>query len=358
MASHRQIEDQAAAWLAQRDSGEWTAADAARLSAWLQAATANRVAYLRLEAAWEEARRLQALGAGLPRSSIPPVAWRTPFFLEHEGEGLSASAGVEARCEAGSVRRWLRYGLAASVLFAAALGAYVYFRTPANQYSTPVGEVALVPLRDGSNITLNTASIVRVDLTPQERRIDLERGEAFFVVAKDPNRPFVVQAGSKRVIAVGTQFSVRREGDKLRVIVTEGTVRLDSVGHPLHVTGQGLQAGASSMTRESARLPAGTIARATDGDVLVQEKSIPEAEEALTWRIGYLTFHEATLAEAVEEFNRYNTHRIIIEDPRVAAIRISGTFRPTNYEAFVRLLQDGFEIRVRSREGETALAMN
>ena len=90
---------------------------------------------------------------------------------------------------------------------------------------------------------------------------------------------------------------------------------------------------------------------------MVQEKSIHEAEIALTWRIGYLTFHETTLADAVAEFNRYNTHRITIEDPRVGEIRISGAFRPTNYGAFVRLLQDGFAIRAKSVDGETRLAM-
>jgi transmembrane sensor len=205
---------------------------------------------------------------------------------------------------------------------------------------------------------LNTASTVRVDLTPAERRIDLERGEAFFVVAKDPNRPFVVEAGSKRVIAVGTQFSARRDNNELRVIVTEGAVRLESVGGPLRVSGDGAQASSGTAMPEFARLPAGTIARATDGDVLVQTKSIPEAEEALSWRAGYLTFHETTLAEAVEEFNRYNTHKITIKGPRVAAIRISGTFRPTHYEAFLRLLEDGFSIKAKSTEEDTTLEMN
>jgi transmembrane sensor len=220
-----------------------------------------------------------------------------------------------------------------------------------------VGEVASVPLRDGSNITLNTASTVRVELTPAERRIELERGEAFFVVAKDQNRPFVVQAGRKRVVAVGTQFSVRRDGDELRVIVTEGTVRLESA-RPLHVKGGDAQDSIGSASPELARLSAGAVARATDGDVLVQEKSIREAEEALTWRAGYLTFHETTLAEAVEDFNRYNMHKIVIEDPRVAAIRISGTFRPTNYAAFIRLLHDGFSINAKNLDEETALVMN
>jgi transmembrane sensor len=102
-------------------------------------------------------------------------------------------------------------------------------------------------------------------------------------------------------------------------------------------------------------LTAGTIAHASDGDVLVQKTSLPQAEEILSWRLGYLTFRETSLAEAVEEFNRYNTHKIAIADPQVASIRISGTFRPTNYEAFVRLLEEGFSIHARSTEEGTTL---
>src|SRR6185312_10902321 len=125
--------------------------------------------------------------------------------------------------------------------------------------------------------------------------------------------------------------------------------------HELQVkTGRALD-GSGYATLQVARLPAGTIAQATDENVLFEEQSMPAAEDALTWRMGYLTFHETTLADAVEELNRYNTHRIVIEDPKVAGIRISGTFRPTNYEAFVRLLREGFSIKATDKGKETTL---
>ena len=119
------------------------------------------------------------------------------------------------------------FATAASVLLAVAAGAYLWFQSSENRYTTPIGGIASVPLQDGSNITLNTATEVHVALTGRERDIDLERGEAFFQVAKDAKRPFVVNAGRKRVIAVGTQFSVLRDGDDIRVIVSEGTVRIE-----------------------------------------------------------------------------------------------------------------------------------
>jgi transmembrane sensor len=183
---------------------------------------------------------------------------------------------------------------------------------------------------DGSKVTLNTDSAISVAITEKERRVQLDRGEAFFEVAKDPSRPFIVSAGKKRVIAVGTKFSVRLVANDIRVLVTEGKVRIDN---------------------DSSAVSAGSIAN-TDGDaILVQQKPLPEVEESLSWRTGYLIFHETTLAGAVTEFNRYNLRKIVIEDSAVASIRLSGKFRTTDFEAFVRLLEGGFPVHAkRSRE--------
>lgn len=224
-----------------------------------------------------------------------------------------------------------------------------------------------MPLQEGSRITLNTHSDIRVVLTSKERRIDLKRGEAFFVVAKDPNRPFAVHAGDKTVTAIGTQFSVRREGNDIRVVVTEGSVALQAIaqgfagqrlsqGTASQSRGSGLEGSPGGAQRAFTRLNAGTIARATDGGVLIEDGSSARGEDMLTWREGYLTFHETPLAEAVSEFNRYNTHRIAVDDPAVAAIRISGTFRPASQAAFVRLLEQGFGIRAATRGDVTDLS--
>lgn len=451
MASHKDIEDRAAAWLAKRDSGNWSADDQAQLVRWLQETTAHRVAFLRLEDVWDETRRLKALGAGrTPGIVPPPEQWRsTPFFdsnrqsagaaendqpqvfatpaeLIDRSDGVATGEIIPGRKEAplhpiaahgadyipagvsqveptlfevektvlldASTRagegpqetprardrdssrrstRWRLWAIAASIFLALGIGSYIALSPAADRFSTPIGGIESVPLRDGSNITLNTASSVRVDLTPHERIIDLQRGEAFFKVAKDPTRPFVVRIGDKRVVAVGTQFSVRRDGDDIRIVVTEGTVRLESVNGALSgskdsgpklTSGDGEISGvtppegsAAPVAPVSTSLPAGTIAHATDEDVLVEKGSVSQAEEILSWRQGYLRFHDTTLADAIAEFNRYNTRSITIDDPTVAAIRISGTFRPTNYEAFVRLLGDGYSIRAEDKGGSIIL---
>jgi transmembrane sensor len=374
MESHQEIEDQAAAFLARRDSGNWTQVDQAELEQWLTESTARRVGFLRLEAVWDEARRLRAFRAGLPPRAVPsPGEWRhTPFFDSKSSPQLRdgvprSSLPVQAvsNQNGGPRKRMGLVAFAATVLCALGVGAYFTSAPRGDRYSTPIGGIASVPLADGSHLTLNTATQVRVELTPHKRDIRLEDGEAFFQVAKDPTRPFVVEVGNKRVIAVGTEFSVRRTGDDMRVVVTEGRVRVESgsadraarSSHLAIVRGRPGVAGASTEMAQARRpgevfLTPGSVASAGDDGVVVEQKPLSEAEDDLTWRHGYLTFHDASLADAVAEFNRYNAHKIAIQDPAVAAIRISGSFRVLNYEAFVRVLGDGFAIHARST-GET-----
>jgi transmembrane sensor len=385
MDSHKEVENQAAAYLAQRDSGEWTPANQAHLEQWLTESVAHRVAFLRLEGVWEEARRLKAACAGLTAGVVPlPGEWQhSPFFerdsravsadgleddsdsvsepepLDRWGEEPSAAAQLSSS-EASRTSRASRirdFAIAATVLLAVAGGLYwlAAERWAGDRYTTPIGGFASVPLRDGSHITLNTATQVRVELTPQERHIRLDTGEAFFQVAHDANRPFVVQVGHKRVIAVGTQFSVRRNGDDIRVVVTEGKVRVESDAELPRRPVARSQPTDEQRPGEVFVTPGG-IASASDEGIVVEERGLPAAEEDLSWRQGYLTFHDTSLLDAIAEFNRYNAHQIRIDDPAIASIRISGTFRALNYEAFVRVLDDGFAIHARTTANSTTLA--
>jgi transmembrane sensor len=377
MDTHKEIEDQAAAFLAQRDSGDWTDCHQAQLEQWLAQSTARRVGFLRLEAVWDEARRLKALSAGLAPGVVPaPGEWRhTPFFDSKPalpaGEAstapsLSLSTTLARKKPAG---RTLKFAaIAANVMLAIGIVTYFTWNPSGDRYSTPIGGIASVPLQDGSNITLNTATEVHVALTPEERHIRLDDGEAFFEVAHDAKRPFVVQAGDKRVIAVGTKFSVRRNGDEIRVVVTEGKVRVESRSAEAVVPpnspataldSQGAVGAVGGVSRDGGSgevfLTPGSVASAGDAGIVVEQKPIAEVEDDLTWRQGYLTFHDISLADAIAEFNRYNVHKISIQDPTVAAIRISGSFRASNSAAFVRVLGDGFAIHAASAGGTTTL---
>jgi transmembrane sensor len=329
MESHRQIEQAAAAWLVRRDREEWNDSDQAELHAWLSACTAHRVAFIRLQTAWQQAGRLKAHAAGMTKNGAL-----------HENAG----AGVIAR-NARRPRIWVPRTLGASVaavcLIAAVVVGWITWSHQGTSYRTAIGGIAAISMKDGSTVTLNTNSDIRVALNETERRVDLERGEAFFEVAKDPNRPFVVRIGDQRVIAVGTKFSVRREPNDVRVIVTEGRVRVEH-SEP-------------DQPADVALISAGGVAVAGAAGVLVQDKSLSDAEERLSWRQGIVVFRETLLSDAVAEFNRYNTRQIYIEDPALGSMRIGGHFRTRNSEGFVRLLAEAFPIRVEDNESRIVL---
>lgn len=348
----KRIERTAADWLAKRDGDSWSEADADAFRRWQEESTAHRVAVIRLRHIWQQADRLQALGAGVPPETVPaPDQWRLSAFFNPRSEPVADRflAGVQRDEEPArqSRRAGWRFGaVAASTLVAGILGVTWYLWSSGGPtYATAVGGFATVPMNDGSKVTLNTNSKVRITLTQTERRVELRQGEAFFEVAKDPQRPFVVQAGDKRVVAVGTQFSVRRDGADIRVVVTEGKVRVETPMLLHSAREQRVGAGQES-SADATVLTAGTVAQAGEAGVLVQQSSVTAAEKTLSWRSGYLAFHDTTLEEAVGELNRYNERELVIADPALASLRIGGNLRATNVDAFVRLLKKSFPISV------------
>jgi transmembrane sensor len=347
------IEETAARWLTRRASDTWTNAEQVAFEAWLEQHTEHRIAYIRLEAAWNHSERMRALGAGVNPGAIPPRgSWGDQIFFSGglretppPAAELHAADDLRAADSARAARRsWaLRHFAVAASLILGTVGAALYVYNAGDRYSTTVGGLDTERLADGSNVTLNTDSRIRVALADKERRIELDKGEAFFEVAHDPNRPFIVEVGNKRVIAVGTQFSVRRDNDDIRVAVTEGKVRVEDTSAP------------SPAVTADVLVAAGSVAQTAKSQVLIRETAAPEVERLLSWRKGYVVFRDTTLADAVAEFNRYNTRKIVIEDPSIAAIRIGGNFRSNNTEAFLSLLQSGFPVTADVSEDKVIL---
>ena len=330
MPSHRQIEQTAAAWLARRDGGRWHADDQAGLDAWLDASPAHRVAWLRLQAAWDESPRLHALGHGSPvappeRHAAPPDAvpdLRAVRFAAQRGNRPARR------------QRSIRALLAASLAGVACLGLWASrprAPSPAHTYASARGELRTFTLADGSRVTLDGDSRITVRLEADGRHIALERGEAYFEVAHDPARPFAVEANGREAVAVGTRYAVRRDGGDLRVVVTQGTVRLDPPAD-------------GRRHAQPSLLPAGSIALAGPQGVLVRHVAIADAEQLTSWREGFLAFHDTPLAEAVAEFNRQGGRPLVVADAQAGALRIGGHFRRDNADAFVRLLEQGFPV--------------
>jgi transmembrane sensor len=333
MEPNNPTEREAADWVARRDAGDLSPAESEAFETWLNSSTLNRVEFLRAEDTWEATLRLKALGAGVNSITAPPPGrWSLSAFFKvrpHEHGGAIS-------------RRWPLGALAATAaIVVVALGLWATNRPSTDRYLTAVGRVTVVPLPDGSRITLNTDTRIRVTQSATLRQVDLERGEAFFEVVHDKTRPFVVRVGNERITAVGTQFSVRRGLTHAEVIVTEGQVRVES--------------DTPALTSAPQILNAGSIAQASDAGTLVQLRPVAQTEELLSWRRGLLVFQDATLTEAAAEFNRYNTRQIRIADPTIGALRVAGTFRATNVEAFARLLERGYPLRAEFGQDEVVL---
>jgi transmembrane sensor len=362
-------DDIAASWLVKRESGVWTEKEEQELNTWLDVSLTHRIAYLRLQSSWVNVARMKALGANVPQGTVPSRGlWNSTGVLR--GIPPDAPPGVRLQAVGDSEyvpgardvsnrhlnpifsgkRKWIVGALAASfAVVAIGISIMNAGLWPGHRYSTQTGAIDTVALKDGSHIILNSDSQIRVDLGEGERRISLTQGEAFFEVAKDASRPFIVRVGQRRVIAVGTQFSVRREGDDMRVVVTEGKVRIEQLSPvagaaehqgPLHVV----------------LVAAGNVAQTAKGDVMIRAESEREAENLLSWRQGYVNFDHVSLADAVAEFNRYNTRKVIIQDPTISTILISGNFRANNTDAFLDLLQSGFPVSVEKGSDQITLS--
>lgn len=334
-AGNTPIEQAAASWLARRDGAHWSAQDDAELAHWLASATAHRVAFLRLQAAWQETARLQALAAGWQGDGVPPRGhWQASPGSRHE-QMLQALTPRAAPTRRAGRARTLRFA-AAAALAVCALAITWSWRSQSQvdtaSFHTAMGEVRTLPLADGSQATLASNSAIDVRLAHHQRDVALTRGEAIFQVSKDPHRPFAVAADGYRAVAVGTRFSVRRDASNLRVVVTEGTVRLDAPT-------------AAGIAQPSVLLPAGSVALVHDHGVLVRSLPLAEAQQLLDWRDGLLAFRDAPLTEVAAEFNRFNVRKLVVADAQAGALRVGGNFRWDNEEGFARLLQAGFPVR-------------
>ncbi|MNK13216.1 fec operon regulator FecR [compost metagenome] len=313
MNRHSQIEETAALWLARQVDG-LTLEEQAHLTAWLEAADAHRTAFWRLEYSWEQTGRL--------------IALRHPDIL--------ADTIAEARPapRRSALPRWAT-GLVAVV--AVVVISAVLWPRPA-VYATETGERRLVALSDGSRVELNTRTRFRAAISADAREAWLDQGEAYFEVAHDASRPFTVHAGDRTVRVLGTRFSVRRDGDNVRVMVAEGRVRLTGADAALAV--------------KPVILGRGDVATGDGQSLLKSRTTIQQVEDHLAWRRGLLVFDQVTLSDAAAEFNRYNLTQLTVLDPETADIRIGGSFEAANADAFVRLLRSAYGLEI-AREGET-----
>lgn len=288
-----------------------------RADAWIGESPANAVAFARARAAW---RATAALKQEAVQEEAPP-------------ETGVPETGV-------SRRRMLAGGLAAACagVMAVAIGTRWWRGTI---YATQVGEIREVGLPDGSRLTINSDSAVEVAYRKERRNLRLIRGEAFFDVARDPDRPFEVSVGDTTFHALGTAFNLRDRGAVVELTVAHGLV--------------GVREGASVMRQ----VPADHFAIIHPDTVAVMPYDASAMDQKVAWRSKAIELNGDSVAQAVEEFNRYRLHPIVIGDQRVASLRVGGRFPIQGADQFIETLEAGLPIHaLRDADGGVLLLYN
>lgn len=305
-------------------SGNCSAAERQEFEVWRKASLHHEVIYQWESLVWDRTERLKALR--------PADESLDPLLL------TSIVAGKQVPPPSRFRRALRRFGtlvaLAASLVIA--IGATLFYLDRSGEatvYATAIGERRIVDLQDGSRLELNTNTEVAVRFSRGERHVALLRGESLFDVESDASRPFKVDVGASSVRAVGTAFNIRRDADTTRILVTEGVVEV--TGLP-----------GSGRPPFNVRLPAGSIAIDAAAGLVSRVIAEGELERALSWRFGAIILSGETLAQAAQEFNRYNAQQIEVADPAIAGLRLGGYFNARDVESFVDVLASTYALDV------------
>lgn len=208
-------------------------------------------------------------------------------------------------------------------------------------FRTAIGERSNITLSDGSSVVLNTNSRIEVRFTPERRSVRLLAGQAWFQVARNPSRPFVVDAGDQRVTALGTAFDVRLDGhDSVQVTLAEGKVSVEPILSPL--------ARLISPPPVPELLIAGEALIVSDDAPVEKRKA--DVSKVVSWRQGQVVFDNDTLAAAIAEINRYSAKRIELADPALGELRVSGVFKAGHSDSFVETVTGHYPLQIASRD--------
>jgi transmembrane sensor len=338
---HDSLLQEAAQWSLELSSGDTPAERIAQWQQWLAASEAHRAAFDRIQSTW----------SAVDRYASGSVAW--PADAEVASDAYDGSVSVSdwrSRVAKRASRRrpWLTACLAAAA--AAAVTALAVLPVIRSMQSAPPvvtvvetasGENRDVPLSDGSVVSAGAESVLWATLTSDSREVTLERGEAFFRVAKDPERPFIVKVGTTTVAALGTAFNVRRAGDRIVIGVAEGTVRVDA--HQLRTEIRAARLGVGQQLSIDA----------ADGGARIQTV---DAAGVAAWREGIRQYRKEPLRSVIADLTRYSARDIAIANPQIADLRVNGTVFASDVDSWLQSLETALPVRiVRAPDGSVRL---
>lgn len=335
------LREQAAEWIVKRDAG-FTAREQDEFFEWLSADPQHAEAYTELQAVF---KRMDVM-----------VEWRPLHALEPNPDLLAAP-------RRGSRHGWRTLAALGGIAAALALGFALWSQRPSDPSPVPVrlavGDTAQSSerhaLEDGSVVVLNRGAQVAVRFESRRRVLDLIAGEAYFQVAEDKTRPFVVRVGGVAVTAVGTEFNIALTATRLEVLVTKGRVRVEPPPAP-----------AAPHLPEAPPPPAERTLDAGQGVVVATD--VPASpwvvaaytpqivEQKLAWKNDLVDFRATPLSEVILEFNRRNHTQLVIGDEALAQRPVTGLLRVTNLDDFLELLSVTHHVQP-ERHGDSKIVL-
>jgi len=337
-----QIAAEAAEWLLRFDGHEPGKLEHADFAEWLTRSPVHVREFLELSAVWA-----QAGSVGLPdynreeltRAARAELDQQRVVQLPPRHDVLRAADARRPE----SRRLW--FAAAAAIVVGLTLWIGVAVFRDDSSYTTAVGEQRSITLADGSVIFLNTNSAVRVRYGKSARDIELIRGEARFQVAKIPLRPFTVATSVASVRALGTVFNVATDNRGTQVAVLEGSVEVREL-QPLPTPGAPAAAGRATQMPQHNHLQLRSGQRAAVTPKGIEPDVGPSIESVNAWTQRRLVFRDMTLLEVINQFNRYRRQPLVIDDPALGQMRVSGTFDPSDLDSLVGYLDSVDSVQV------------
>lgn len=340
---------QASGFFVEFRAGDATPSVRAQFEKWLRASPEHVQAYLEIAAGWSE------LPTADPEGRIEVQALLAAARNANDDNVVHLCFGPAGGAPPSLTRPTRLWRLAAALALLLTLaGAGIWaFSQGGRTYDTGIGEQRTLILADGSTVTLNALTTVRVHMTKEVREVTLVRGQAYFHDTDDSAHPFIVRTGKSVVRAIGTEFDVDEESNRTVVTVLEGQVAVASSFNRLdraarHELVRELEAPASG-------LKAVLVSAGEQVTVLAQNIPAPNTVDvaAVTaWLQQRLIFDDTPLEKVAQQFNLYSKRRLVIADPALLNVGVSGVYSVSDPAALIGFLRSQPKLHVVETDGE------
>jgi transmembrane sensor len=327
-SDQRKIAMVAVAWFTRMRSDSKTPEDERKFQAWLNEDEAHAAAYASIDKMWSRVGGLETL-PGFHAMRQEALQTRTAHLRRFwRGGHRSAQSRPQPR-----ITRRAVASIAAALALLITGGIFATFDSPVqpagHTYKTAAGERSTFTLSEGSLVTLTSDSELKEIFCDNFRRIILVKGQAYFDVGHDPDRPFKVLAGRGVVTALGTEFDVYKKNGEVVVTLIEGSVEVAALHKPEEDLNkvQRLQVGERISYDKSGLLDVRKV----------------DIGRAISWREGRIVVDEEPLLDVIDEMNRHSNRQLEVDrsDPRLKTLKINGTFKTGRPEALVDYLRAG-----------------